>query len=69
MDGMVGGVMGAGTGMMSAGLSMGEAQDVARAVPAYAREKAGDATIGEVGAEFPAAHSLFECLRTRSHWT
>src|SRR5580693_9035332 len=40
MGGMTSGVMGAGMRMMSAGLSMGEVQDVARAVLGYAREKA-----------------------------
>jgi hypothetical protein len=53
MNAMMGGVMGAGMRMMSAGLSMGEAQDVARTVLAYAREKAGNETIGEVGAAIP----------------
>ncbi len=51
--GFMGGVMGAGMRMMSAGLSMGEVQDVARAVLAYAREKAGDKAISEVGAAIP----------------
>jgi hypothetical protein len=32
---------------------MGEVQDVARAVLAYAREKAGDKAISEVGAAIP----------------
>jgi hypothetical protein len=50
---MGGGVMGAGMRMMSAGLSMGEVQDVARAVLGYAREKAGDKAISEVGAAIP----------------
>jgi hypothetical protein len=53
MNAMMGGVMGAGMRMMSAGLSMSEAQDVARTVLAYAREKAGSETIGEVGAAIP----------------
>ena len=52
-SGLMGGVMGAGMRMMSAGLSMGEVQDVARAVLAYAREKAGDKAISEVGAAIP----------------
>jgi hypothetical protein len=52
-SGLMGGVMGAGMRMMSAGLSMGEVQDVARAVLAYAREKAGDKAINEVGAAIP----------------
>ena len=47
------GLMGAGMRMMSAGLTMGEVQDVARAVLAYAREKAGDKAISEVGAAIP----------------
>jgi len=53
MNAMMGGVTGAGMRMMSAGLSMSEAQDVARTVLAYAREKAGNETIGEVGAAIP----------------
>jgi len=53
INSMMGGVMGAGMRMMSAGLSMSEAQDVARTVLAYAREKAGNETIGEVGASIP----------------
>ena len=53
MNAMMGGVMGAGMRIMSAGLSMSETQDVARIVLAYAREKAGSETIGEVGAAIP----------------
>ena len=53
MNGMMGGVMGAGMRMMSAGLSMSETQDVARSVLAYAREKAGSEAIGAVGAAIP----------------
>jgi hypothetical protein len=53
VDGMMDGVMGAGMRMMSAGLSMSEAQDVARTVLAYAREKAGREAVGEVGAAIP----------------
>ena len=53
LSGFMGGVMGAGMRMMSAGLSMGEVQDVARTVLAYAREKAGDKAISEVGAAIP----------------
>ncbi len=52
-SGLMSGVMGAGMRMMSAGLTMGEVQDVARAVLAYAREKAGDKAISEVGAAIP----------------
>ncbi len=53
MGGDMGGVMGAGMRMMSMGLSMGQAQSVAREVLAYAREQAGDAMIGEIGAAIP----------------
>jgi hypothetical protein len=53
MSGMMGGVMGAGMRMMSAGLSMSEVQNVGRTVLAYAREKAGDKAISEVGAAIP----------------
>jgi hypothetical protein len=52
-DEAMGGVMGAGMRMMSAGLSMGQVQSVAREVLAYAREKAGADTIGEIGAAIP----------------
>jgi hypothetical protein len=52
-SGLMSGVMGAGMRMMSAGLTVGEVQDVARAVLAYAREKAGDKAISEVGAAIP----------------
>lgn len=53
MDGMMGGMMGAGMRMMSAGLSMSEAQGAASTMLTYAREKAGDEAIGEVGAAIP----------------
>ena len=52
-SGLMSGGMGAGMRMMSAGLTVGEVQDVARAVLAYAREKAGDKAISEVGAAIP----------------
>ena len=51
--GFMTGMMGAGMRLMSAGLSMSEAQDAARTVLAYAREKAGSETISEVGAAIP----------------
>ena len=51
--GSMGGVMGAGMRMMSAGLSMGQVQGVARAVLAYAREKAGEDAVGEIVAAIP----------------
>jgi hypothetical protein len=40
--GGMGGVMGAGSRLMSAGLGMGEIQSVTHELIAYAREKAGD---------------------------
>ncbi len=40
----MGGVMGAGTKMMAAGLDMGQVQTVTKEVIAYAREKAGEDT-------------------------
>ncbi|MFZ0421607.1 MAG: DUF2267 domain-containing protein [Xanthobacteraceae bacterium] len=51
--GMMGGVMGAGMRMMSAGLSMGQVQSVARAVLAYARQKVGEDAVGEIVAAIP----------------
>ena len=51
--GLMGGVMGAGMRMMSAGLSMGQVQAVARAVLAYTREKAGEDAVGEIVAAIP----------------
>lgn len=51
--GMMGGVMGAGMRMMSAGLSMGQVQSVTRAVIAYTREKAGEDAVGEIVAAIP----------------
>jgi hypothetical protein len=49
----MGGLMGAGTKMMAAGLNMGQVQGVAREVIAYAREQAGDEAIGEVVGAIP----------------
>jgi hypothetical protein len=49
----LGGLMGAGTKMMSAGLSMGQVQGVTREVIAYAREQAGDDAIGEIVGAIP----------------
>jgi hypothetical protein len=53
MAGGMGGVMGAGMRMMSAGLSMGQVQSVTREVIAYAREKAGEEAVGEIVAAIP----------------
>lgn len=48
-----GGIMGAGTKMMAAGLSMGQVQGVTREVIAYARETAGEDVTGEVVGAIP----------------
>jgi hypothetical protein len=53
MAGAMGGVMGAGMRMMSAGLSMGQVQSVTREVIAYTREKAGEDAVGEIVAAVP----------------
>ncbi len=53
MAGAMDGVMGAGMRMMSAGLSMGQAQSVTQAVIAYTREKAGEDAVGEIVAAIP----------------
>jgi hypothetical protein len=49
----MGGVMGAGTKMMAAGLSMGQVQGVTKEVIAYSREKAGEDAIGEIVGAIP----------------
>ena len=49
----MGGVMGAGSKMMAAGLSMGQVQGVTRETIAYAREKAGDEALGEIVGPIP----------------
>ena len=49
----MGGIIGAGTKMMAAGLSMGQVQGVTREVIAYAREQAGDDVIGEIVGAIP----------------
>jgi|SRR5262249_26931118 len=48
MFGSMGGIMGVGSRLMSAGLGMGEIQGVTRELMAYAREKAGDQAVGEI---------------------
>lgn len=53
MGGAMGGIMGAGMKMMSAGLSMGQVQNVTRAVIAYSREKVGEDAVGEIVAAIP----------------
>jgi hypothetical protein len=49
----MGGIMGAGTKMMAAGLSMGQVQGVTREIIAYSREKAGEDAIGEIVGAIP----------------
>jgi hypothetical protein len=49
----MGGIMGAGTKMMSAGLSMGQVQAVTHETIAFAREKAGEDAIGEIVGAIP----------------
>jgi hypothetical protein len=49
----MGGIMGAGTKMMAAGLTMPQVQGVARETLAFAREKAGEDTIGEIVGAIP----------------
>ena len=48
-----GGVLAAGTRMMSVGLSMGQVQAVTRETIGFAREKAGEDTIGEIVGAIP----------------
>ena len=49
----MGGLMGAGTKMMAAGLSMSQVQGVTKEVIAYSREKAGEDAIGEIVGAIP----------------
>ncbi|HXX07719.1 MAG TPA: DUF2267 domain-containing protein [Pseudolabrys sp.] len=49
----MGGIMGAGTKMMAAGLSMSQVQAVTRETIAYAREKVGEDAIGEIVGAIP----------------
>ena len=49
----MGGLMGAGTKMMAAGLSMGQVQGVTKEVIAYTREKAGEDAVGEIVGAIP----------------
>ena len=48
-----GGVLGAGTRMMAAGLSMGQVQAVTRETIGFAREKAGEDAVGEIVGAIP----------------
>jgi hypothetical protein len=49
----IGGIMGVGTRLMAAGLSMGQVQAVTEEVIAFSREKAGDDVVGEIVAAIP----------------
>jgi hypothetical protein len=49
----MGGVMGVGTKLMAAGLSMGQMQAVTREIIAYSREKVGEDSVGEIVGSIP----------------
>jgi hypothetical protein len=49
----MGGLMGAGTKLMGAGLSMGQVQSVTKEIIAYACEKIGEDAIGEIVGAIP----------------
>ena len=49
----MGGIMGVGTKLMAAGLSMGQMQGGTREILAYAREKVGDEEVGEIVGSIP----------------
>lgn len=51
--GGMGGIMGVGTKLMAAGLSMSQMQSVTREVIAYSREKAGEDAVGEIVGSIP----------------
>jgi hypothetical protein len=49
----IGGIMGVGSKLMAAGLSMGQVQAVTQEVIAFSREKAGEDVVGEIVAAIP----------------
>ena len=49
----MGGVMGVGTKLMAAGLGMNQMQATTREIIAYAREKVGEDTVGEIVGSIP----------------
>jgi hypothetical protein len=53
MLGAMGGLMGVGTQMMAAGLSMGQIQAVTRETMSFARENAGEDAVGEIVGAIP----------------
>jgi predicted O-methyltransferase YrrM len=58
MFGAIGGLMGVGTQMMAAGLSMGQIQTVARETLNFARENAGEDAVGEIVGAIPGLGQL-----------
>ncbi len=56
--GAMGGIMGVGSRLMSAGLGMSEIQGVAHEIISYAREKAGDDEINAIIASIPGLDQL-----------
>jgi hypothetical protein len=59
----MGGVMGVGTKLMAAGLSMDQMQGVTRELISYAREKAGEDSVGEIVGSITGLGQLI-CLAT-----
>src|SRR6478736_4612274 len=49
----MGGIMGVGTKLMAAGLSMDQMQGVTREIIVYSRERAGEDTVGEIVGSIP----------------
>jgi hypothetical protein len=49
----MGGIMGVGTKLMAAGLSMGQMQAVTREIIAFSREKVGEDAVGEIVGSVP----------------
>ena len=49
----MGGIMGVGTKLMAIGLGMDQMQGVTREIIAYARDKAGEDTVGEIVGSIP----------------
>jgi hypothetical protein len=56
--GGMGGIMGVGSRLMSAGLGLGQIQGISRQVIAYAREKAGDEDIDRIIDSIPGARAF-----------
>lgn len=58
LTGSSGGLMGLAGQLSGLGLDMGEMQTIGREVLAYAREKAGEDTVGEIADAIPGMHQL-----------